>query len=42
MFQIWVHCIKTKGYWVGRVVLGFFICKKHSDTEKTDQIAHKC
>jgi len=35
-----IRIIKNEGYWVGRVELGFFICRKHSGTENTDQIVY--
>lgn len=31
--------IDYEGYCVGRVELGTFICRKHSDSKKTSQIA---
>lgn len=35
------NCIDNKGYWVGRVELGFFIWRKHSDAGKANQISQK-
>lgn len=32
--EMWALKFCTEGYWVGRVVLGFFICRKHSGEKR--------